>query len=887
MANNIIIKGAREHNLKDISLKIPKNKLVVLSGVSGSGKSSLAMDTLYAEGQRRYVESLSSYARQFLGMMKRPNVDVIEGLSPAIAIDQKGLSHNPRSTVGTVTEIYDYLRLLFARIGLPHCPECGREIARQTSVSLTQQIQEKIQQTINKGETARFLILSPVVRDRRGAFYKLFENLLKKGFDQVRIDGHIINLRDDITMIKTNRHNIDVVVDKLSLTNNKKVDEKIYKRILDDVEISLELSDGLVILAQVEDKGFAIPEKPQKLKDTVFSEKFACPDCNISLAEIEPRLFSFNSPQGACPKCNGIGQILRVDRSQVSPWRAKSLEKQYYSTTSDVIREEIERLMIKKDCPECQARRLKPAALAVTIEDKSIAQVSSLSLKELFSWTQTLTKTIKSEAEKQISTPIINEVLSRLKFLLAVGLNYLTLDRGASSLSVGEAQRIRLASQIGTGLTGVLYVLDEPTVGLHQRDTQRLIKTLKNLRDLGNTVVVVEHDPEVLAAADWILDFGPKAGQHGGQIVFSGPAGQIVKAKNSLTGQYLSGRRKIPPVETEPIKNQSYLIISGCREHNLKNLTIKIPLNQFVCVTGVSGSGKSSLVHDTLYPALRKELNPYFQGKIGDFDQLSGTVNLDQVLMVDQSPVGRTSRSNPATYIGVFTEIRKLMAQTKEARQRGFDKGHFSFNTKGGRCEACQGQGVKRVEMQFLADVWVDCEECQGKRFKKEVLEVEYKGKNIYEILELTIEEALEFFAVQPKIVKQLEILNQVGLNYLQLGQASPTLSGGESQRLKLARELIRSSRNHTIYLLDEPTTGLHFEDVKKLLKVINQLKAKGNSILVIEHNLDVIKNADWIIDLGPEGGQAGGKIVAEGKINEIKKNDKSWTGKYLKKSNV
>lgn len=881
----IIIKGAREHNLQNITVKIPKNKLVVFSGVSGSGKSTMAMDTLYAEGQRRYVESLSSYARQFLGMMKRPEVDSIEGLSPAIAIDQHGLSHNPRSTVGTVTEIYDYLRVLYARIGHPHCPNCGREIVHQTSATITQQILATLRQKLSVEQNARYFILAPVIRDKRGEFSQLFVNLQKKGFEMARVDGQIYFLREIPLLIKTNRHNIEVVIDKINLF--RKFDSaELETRIMNDVEIALDLSDGLAILTEVKDKDFAFPEKPKEMTDTLFSRRFVCPECNLNLPEIEPRIFSFNSPQGACPECTGLGIKLKVDTTKVSRWRAEMLEKQYYTTISETMREEIEKYMIKEICPACQGNRLKPEALSITVEGKSIAQTASLSLNELLKWTENLKNKLVSEKEKEVAAPLLKEIENRLKFLVDVGVDYLTLDRSAATLSVGEAQRIRLASQIGTGLTGVLYILDEPTVGLHQRDTQRLIATLKKLRDLGNTVIVVEHDEEVLRAADWIVDFGPAAGKFGGKVVAEGTPAQILKNPASLTGQYLSGKKSVNslPANGNLLNTANYITLSGCKEHNLKNLTVNFPLRKFVCVTGLSGSGKSTLIHDTLYPALSRALNPYFKEKAGQFESISGVKQIDQILLVDQTPVGRTSRSNPATYTGVFTDIRELFAQTPEARLRGLNSSHFSFNIDGGRCEACQGQGYTKVEMQFLPDVWVECEECHGTRFKSEILEVQYKEKNIHQVLTLTVGEALEFFSAFPKIVQKLEVLKKIGLDYLELGQPSPTLSGGESQRLKLARELVKPAKTHTVYLLDEPTTGLHFADVDKLLAVIRELVNKGNTVIVIEHNLDMIKNADWIIDLGPEGGEKGGQIIAVGTPAEIAATDQSWTGKYLKK---
>lgn len=886
MLDKIIIKGAKQHNLKNINLEIPKNKLVVFSGVSGSGKSSLAMDTLYAEGQRRYVESLSSYARQFLGILPRPQVDSIEGLSPTIAIDQHTLSHNPRSTVGTVTEIYDYLRVLFARIGHPHCPKCGREVAKQTTEQITKQIFRWAQEELTKkiGKQLRIMILSPVVRDKRGEFGKLFGNLKNKGFTQARIDGRIYNLDEDLFLIKTNRHNIEAVIDKISLEKKHLSQQETFARIKDDVEIALTLADGLVILTKVEDSSFDFPLKPEKMVDFLYSSRFACPVCNISLPEIEPRIFSFNSPFGACPECNGLGVKLKIDPSRVSPWRAAQLENRYFTTTSEIVREEIEKLMIKETCPLCLGKRLKKESLTVTIGGLNIAQVASWSLDELNRWANQLEKNLDSPKEKEIARPIIKEISKRINFLIAVGVGYLTLDREAATLSAGEGQRIRLASQVGSGLTGVLYILDEPTVGLHPRDVQKLIDTLKKLRDLGNTLIVVEHDREVLNQADWIVDFGPGAGKEGGEIVAEGPPEKIISHPHSLTGKYLSGKEKIPVFPKKNNRNFAWIKISDCRTHNLKNITVKFPLGCLICVTGVSGSGKSSLIVDTLYPALKKALNPDFKEKQGIFSKLEGEENIDQVLLVDQSPIGRTSRSNPATYIGVFTDIRQLFAQTREAKLKGFTATHFSFNTDGGRCEACLGQGQLRVQMQFLPDVWVDCEECQGKRFKKEVLEVEYKEKNIAEVLKLTVKEAKDFFAAIPSIKRKLEVLEAIGLDYLELGQPSPTLSGGESQRLKIARELVKKSEGRTLYLLDEPTTGLHFADLKKLLAMLRALVARGDTVIVIEHNLEIIRQADWILDLGPEGGENGGYIIAEGEPEKIISHSSSWTGRYLKK---
>jgi len=884
----IKIKGAREHNLKNIDLQIPKGKLVVFSGVSGSGKSSLAMDTLYAEGQRRYVESLSSYARQFLGMLPRPDVDTIEGLSPSIAIDQHGLSHNPRSTVGTVTEIYDYLRVLYARVGHPHCPQCGREVARQTSEMITKQIKDIAVKTFRDiaRKQLRIMILSPIVRDKRGEFGKLFSNLKNKGFEQVRIDGRIYDLSEDLVLIKTNRHNIDVIVDKISLSKKQLDSKEVIQRIKDDVEIALELADGLVTLGLVQDKSFDFPHKPEQMSDTLFSSRFACPKCNLSISEIEPRIFSFNSPFGACPECNGLGVKLKIDPDRVhSEWRANELERRYYYTTSEVVREEIEKLMIKEICSSCHGARLKKESLTVTIDQRNIAEISAWDLEKLYDWTNKIRQVLDSEKEKEIAQPILKEITSRLSFLIAVGVGYLTLDRAAATLSVGEGQRIRLASQVGSGLTGVLYILDEPTVGLHSRDTQKLIDTLKKLRDLGNTLIVVEHDEKVLSQSDWIMDFGPGAGKDGGRIVAEGTLSQIKKDPKSLTGRYLSGKEKVSVPSHDNGKNNQWLMIKGCRAHNLKNIDVKLPLGKLVCVTGVSGSGKSTLVADTLFPALKRALNPDFKDRPGQYATLSGQQNLNQVLFVDQSPIGRTSRSNPSTYINVFGDIRILFAQTREARIKGFSPTFFSFNTVGGRCEACEGQGQLRVSMQFLPDIWVQCEECHGKRFKQEVLEVEFNGKNIADVLKLTVKEARGFFENIPAVFRRMEILERIGLDYLQLGQPSQTLSGGESQRLKLARELVKRSDGGTLYLLDEPTTGLHFHDLKKLLVVLRALVERGDTVLVIEHNLELVKNADWIVDLGPEGGEQGGRVISQGPVEHILKNHNSWTAKYLKEN--
>lgn len=884
MNDYITIKGAREHNLKNISVNIPKNKFVVFTGVSGSGKSSLAMDTLYAEGQRRYVESLSSYARQFLGMLPHPDVDSIEGLSPAIAIDQHGLSHNPRSTVGTVTEIYDYFRVLFARIGHPHCPNCGREIARQTSEQISQQIVSLAVGQLKQKEIKypRFMILSPIVRDKRGEYSKLLENLRNKGFEKVRIDGRFFFLYEDLTLIKTNRHNIDVVVDQFAFEKKLTEDAAFGQRVKDDVEIAKELSDGLVILTQVLDTAFAFPDRPEKTKDIVFSSRFACPICNISLPEIEPRIFSFNSPFGACPECNGLGVKLRVDPNKVSQWQLSELENRYYSTTSDEIREEIEKLMIKETCQVCQGQRLKKESLTVTIKNQNIAQISGWSLEKLQDWITDLDSVLVSSKDQDIAGPILFQIKSRISFLISVGVNYLTLDRAAATLSAGEGQRIRLASQLGSGLTGVLYVLDEPTVGLHPRDTHKLIDTLKKLRDLGNTLIVVEHDPKIIESADWVIDFGPEGGKNGGRLIAEGTPIDIKNDPKSITGRYLSGKETIPVYRNSRLASEQWLKIEGCSAHNLKKINVKFPLGRLITITGVSGSGKSTLMTDTLYPALKKAIEPDFRENPGKFTTLSGNENISQVYLVDQSPIGRTSRSNPATYTGVFTEIRVLFAQTTEARLKGLTETHFSFNTEGGRCEACQGQGQIRVEMQFLPDVWVECEECHGKRFKTEVLEVQYKEKNIAEILKLTISEALIFFGAIPAISRKLEVLKQIGLSYLELGQSSPTLSGGESQRLKLARELVKKGEGKSVYLLDEPTTGLHYADLKNLLYVLRALVDRGDTVILIEHNLEIIKQSDWLIDLGLEGGELGGYVIGEGTVEDIKNNKKSWTGKYL-----
>lgn len=885
MIDKIIVKGARENNLKNVSFEFPKNQLTVFTGVSGSGKSSMAFDTLFAEGQRRYVESLSSYARQFLGNMKRPDVDLIEGLSPSIAINQKAISHNPRSTVGTVTEIYDYLRLLFARVGHPHCPNCGREVAPQTSKQIVTQILNIARTNTHGLNIYRLLVLAPIVRDKKGDFHGLTENLRKQGYKWLRVDNHLIDLYSDFGIAKTNKHNIDAVIDRLSITRDTLKDEKvIYDRLVDDVEQAMKLANGLVVISEVKDPGFTFPDKPQDLSDTLYSENYACPVCNISLPEIEPRLFSFNSPQGACPECKGLGSKFQIDRSKFPEWKAKMLEGRYVTSQNDAVREELEKFMIKEECLLCNGSRLNEDALSVTVLGKTIYEVSQLPIEKLESWINNLESELQAEKEKEIVIPIKRELAARLEFLLAVGLDYLSLDREAGTLSSGESQRIRLASQIGTGLTGVLYILDEPTIGLHSRDNDRLIGTLKKLKNLGNTVVVVEHDEDVIKNADHIVDFGLYAGKNGGEIVAEGTIDDIKNNKNSLTGKYLSGKLKIESNITPVSRKHATISIKGARQWNLKNIDVDFPINKLICVTGVSGSGKSTLIHDTLYGGVRKATLGAYYGTIGQFDKITGCENVSDVLLVDQSPIGRTPRSNPATYTKVFDDIRVLMAQTMEAKLRGYSQSRFSFNVKDGRCPVCEGQGQIKIEMQFLPDIYVTCDECHGSRFKEETLEVDYKGKNISEILKLTVDEALEFFQNIPSLRRKLTTIQDVGLGYLELGQPSNTLSGGESQRLKISRELVKKFEGKMLYILDEPTTGLHFYDVDKLIKVLRQLVDKGNTVVLIEHNLDVIKNSDWIIDLGPEGGEKGGEVVAIGTIQDIIDCPRSYTGQYLKK---
>ncbi len=971
---HILVTGAREHNLQNIDLAIPKNKLVVFSGLSGSGKSSLAFDTLYAEGQRRYVESLSSYARQFLGLMSKPDVDQIEGLSPAISIDQKTTSHNPRSTVGTITEIYDYLRLLFARIGHPHCPQCGQLIANQSIDQITQQIIENIEN--NSQQTpVKLMILSPVVRNRKGEFSDLFKTLQKKGYQRIRIDQEIHKLPTNITLIKTNKHNIDVVVERIvadkKIFKQKKTLNNLRSRLNQSIEQALKLSDGLVTASYIEDSSFNFPENPSKFKDKLYSEKLACSECGISIKDLEPSLFSFNSPEGACPNCSGLGSILKIDVNQIvaktltlsegaivpfarmlshDTWWARlvktvveyhgfdyrntqfnkfsdemkkillyggkkeykvigknrqgkttvihkqwegfvnNLERRFEETDSEYMRKEINRFMIKKTCPVCQGNRLKKQALSVQIDKHNIAQISNLTIDKALKWSKQLNKKNKlNKKEQAISKPILKEITQRLKFLSSVGLNYLTLSREAATLAGGEAQRIRLASQIGTGLTGVLYILDEPTIGLHQRDNHRLIETLKNLRDKGNSVIVVEHDRDLIASSDQIIDFGPKAGIKGGQIVAQGSPEQIIKNKNSLTGRYLARKKKIRrknkkknKLLSDKIKNKPKIQIKGATQHNLKNINVDFPLNTLTCITGISGSGKSTLLNDTLYYHLAQKLDLKVDEMPGPIKSIHVPPDVKRLIYIDQSPIGKTPRSNPATYTKVFDYIRKIFAHTKEARIRGYNVGRFSFNVKGGRCEVCKGDGQIKIEMQFLPDVYVECDVCHGKRYNNETLQVKYKNKTISDVLDMTIDEAYNFFTNHSTLRHKLKTMIDVGLGYIKLGQSAPTLSGGEAQRVKLARELSKRSYDHVVYLLDEPTTGLHFHDCQKLLDVLHALVAKENTVIVIEHNLDIIKNADWIIDLGPEGGEKGGQVIATGSPKTIIENKKSFTGQFL-----
>jgi len=956
--DKITIKGAREHNLKNIDLEIPKGKLVVFTGISGSGKSSLAFDTLYAEGQRRYVESLSAYARQFLGVMDKPDVDLIEGLSPAISIDQKGVSHNPRSTVGTTTEIYDYLRLLFARVGHPHCPICGREISKMSVQQVVEQVVKGNPSTSSGSKSRRIMILAPVVKDRKGEYSSLFEDLRKKGFSKVRVDGQVRDLTDDFVLIKTNKHTIDAVVDRLVLESSG-----VNSRLSQSIETALKLGEGSVIVSEVKDASLEFPTNPKKMEDHLYSERFACPVDNIALSEVEPRLFSFNSPHGACPTCNGLGSLLEIDPEMVLnpilsiaeggilPWQKLAthetwfsrlieavgkeynfdlttrlgqltekarkillhgaavdefkvegknrqgkwthfyskfqglvpyLKERYQESESDFVKAEIEKYMYKELCPKCKGARLKDEALSVTIDGLNIAEVVTQSIREALEWIKLLKL---SSRETQIATLIIKEIQQRVQFLVDVGLDYLTLDRAAMTLAGGESQRIRLASQIGSGLSGVLYVLDEPSIGLHQRDNSRLIETLKKLRDLGNTVIVNEHDAETMEAADLMVEIGPGAGEHGGRIVAIGTPDEIKKNPNSLTGQYLSGKKqvKVNGELKRDYVNVGKIKLIGASEHNLKNITVDFPLGQFIAITGVSGSGKSTLIHDILYKALAQKVYKSKE-RPGAFKDLQGAEYVDKVVLVDQSPIGRTPRSNSATYTGAFTYIRELFAQSPEAKIRGYGPGRFSFNVKGGRCEVCEGEGQLKIEMQFLPDVYVMCESCNGKRYNREALEILFKDKNISEVLDMTVEEALKFFENIPNIKNKIQVLNDVGLGYIRLGQPAPTLSGGEAQRIKLSSELSKRQTGRTVYILDEPTTGLHFADIERLLTILRKLVNFGNTVMIIEHNLDVIKNTDWVIDLGPEGGNQGGKIIAEGTPKDIAKIKSSYTGQYLAK---
>ncbi|MFH1639676.1 MAG: excinuclease ABC subunit UvrA [Chloroflexota bacterium] len=934
----IIVKGAREHNLKNIDVVIPRDRLVIVTGVSGSGKSSLAFDTIYAEGQRRYVESLSAYARQFLGLMEKPDVDYIEGLSPAISIDQRGPGRNPRSTVGTVTEIYDHLRLLFARIGHPHCPQCGREIAMQT----VQQIVDSIQAL---PEASRIQILAPVVRDRKGEYQAVFDDLRKAGYARVRVDGKVADLATEFNLDKKKKHSIEAVVDRLVVGQADSA-----ARLADSVETALKLGGGIILVS------------PGEGKDMLFSEHFACVYCGISIGEIEPRNFSFNSPHGACPECTGLGYKLEIDpdliipdreitlaRGAIFPWQFQSwyfyqienlarrhgfsmdtrvkdltpeqldlilygeggkhhryrnrfghirehhngfegviprMERLYRDTESENSRADIERYMVSRPCPACEGRRLKPEVLAVTIDGKNIAEICALPVTSLLEWVTAIGDEgggILSPRERMIAHQILKEIRSRLGFLKDVGLDYLTVDRAAASLSGGESQRIRLATQIGSGLMGVLYICDEPTVGLHPADDDRLIRTLKRLRDLGNTLLVVEHDEAMMRAADHIIDMGPGAGEHGGEVVATGTIDEIMNCRESITGQYLSGARRIPLPEKRRDGSGLEITISGARQNNLKNINVRIPLGKFVCVTGVSGSGKSTLIDEILY---RKLAQVYYRAreKPGAFDTISGLEHIDKVVNVDQSPIGRTPRSNPVTYTGTFTPIRELFARTPEARMRGYGPGRFSFNVKGGRCEACRGEGYIRIEMQFLPDVTVPCDVCHGQRYNREALEIKFKDRNIAEVLDMTVEQALVFFENIPRVKNRLQTLRDVGLGYIHLGQPAPTLSGGEAQRVKLATELSKRATGRTLYILDEPTTGLSFHDVAALLRVLQRLVDAGNTVVVIEHHLDVMKSADYIIDLGPGAGEKGGEVVATGTPEEVAGEKSSLTGAYLRR---
>ncbi|MBO3313442.1 excinuclease ABC subunit UvrA [Clostridium perfringens] len=937
MKDKIIVKGAKVHNLKNVSLEIPRDKLIVFTGLSGSGKSSLAFDTIYAEGQRRYVESLSSYARQFLGQMDKPDVESIEGLSPAISIDQKTTSRNPRSTVGTVTEIYDYLRLLYARVGVPHCPKCGKEITQQSVDQIVDQIMEL-------PERSKIMILAPIIRGRKGTHEKVLENIKKQGFVRARIDGEIYDLtEDEIKLEKNIKHNIEAVVDRII------VKDGIEGRLTDSIETSLKMAEGVVLVNIIGEE------------DRLYSEHFACADCGISIDELAPRMFSFNSPFGKCERCDGLGTLMEIDEDLVVPnkdlsirggaistwgdsrmkeesWtycvlkalmekynfdldtpykdlpkkvqevlmygepeklkvtytkenvtavynhsfegEINNLRRRYMETNSDTMKAEIEKYMSDNPCPKCKGARLKPEALAVTVGGKNIFEFTSMAIREELDFINSINF---SEKDKIISSQIIKEIQSRLSFLINVGLDYLDLARKAGTLSGGEAQRIRLATQIGSQLMGVLYILDEPSIGLHQRDNDRLISTLKQLRDVGNTLIVVEHDEDTMREADYIVDIGPGAGEHGGEIVASGTLDEIMSNENSLTGKYLTGAKKVELPEERRKGNGNFITVKGAKENNLKNVTAKFPLGTLTMVTGVSGSGKSTLVNEILYKGLNKIVNKA-KDLPGKFKEITGYENIDKIIDIDQSPIGRTPRSNPATYTGTFDIIRELFSQTQEAKMRGYKPGRFSFNVKGGRCEACSGDGIIKIEMQFLSDVYVPCEVCKGKRYNRETLEVKYKGKNIADVLNMTVEEALEFFENIPRIKNKLQTLMDVGLGYIRLGQPSTQLSGGEAQRIKLAYELSKRSTGKTLYILDEPTTGLHIHDVNRLVKILQRLVDGGNTVIVIEHNLDMIKCADYIVDLGPEGGDKGGTIIATGTPEKIAEAKESYTGKYLKK---
>ena len=938
MQDKIVIKGARENNLKNIDVEIPRDKLVVLTGLSGSGKSSLAFETLYAEGQRRYVESLSSYARMFLGQMEKPDVDYIEGLSPAISIDQKTTSKNPRSTVGTVTEIYDYLRLLWARVGTPHCPKCGREIKQQT-------IDQIIDQVLTLPEATRIQVLSPVIRGKKGEHAKIFEDARKSGYVRVRADGSLYDLTEEIKLDKNRKHSIEIVVDRLVIR------EDVARRLTDSVETASNLSGGIVIINVLGDEE----------RDITFSQNYACEDCGVSIEELSPRMFSFNNPYGACPACTGLGSQMKIDPERILPNRSLSilegaitasgwnhiksdgisrmyfdalakkyrfkltdpveklsdevldvilygtkgekltlnydqprgkgtlyqpfegivnnLERRYRETQSDAMKREIEECMSECPCPECQGRRLKREALAVTVGESSIHSFCERPVDEALAFLDTITL---SDTQAMIADQILKEIRARLGFLKSVGLQYLTLTRQAGTLSGGESQRIRLATQIGSSLMGVLYILDEPSIGLHQRDNDLLLGTLKHLRDLGNTLIVVEHDEDTMRAADYIVDIGPGAGVHGGQVVACGTAAEVMDTPGSITGDYLAGRRKVPVPTERRQGNGHVLTVRGAAENNLRHIDVDFPLGTFIAVTGVSGSGKSSLVNEILYKRLGAELNRT-KARPGKHDAMEGIEHLDKVIAIDQSPIGRTPRSNPATYTGLFNDIRELFASTQDAKTRGYGPGRFSFNVRGGRCEACSGDGLLKIEMHFLPDIYVPCEVCKGKRYNRETLEVRYKGKNIHEVLEMTVDEALPFFENLPRLYKRVKTLKDVGLGYVKLGQPSTTLSGGEAQRVKLATELSKQSTGSTVYILDEPTTGLHTADVHQLVEVLQRFVDKGNTVVVIEHNLDVIKTADHLIDLGPEGGSGGGTVVCTGTPEEVARHPESYTGKYLK----